>query len=155
MRMRSDKTVTVYTIGFTKKSAENFFSLLCDAGVSLVVDVRFSNTSQLAGFAKYPDIRFFLERINGCGYMRDELFSPPEDTMKNFKAGKIDKRQYTRQIKAAFDKRDALRHIRRNYRRYRDKNICLLCSEADAADCHRSIAAEYFRQVFDRPVIHL
>ena len=147
--------MNIYTIGFTKKSAQQFFNLLTENRIDIVIDVRFANTSQLAGFAKYPDIEFFLDKISGCRYIYDKVFSPPEETMKNFKGGKIDKTRYIRQIKAAFDSRNAKEHIKRSYLQYRDKNICLLCSEADAADCHRSIAARYFQQVFGRTVIHL
>jgi uncharacterized protein (DUF488 family) len=42
----------VFTIGFTRSSAEHFFNRLVSAGVRKVVDVRVHNTSQLAGFAK-------------------------------------------------------------------------------------------------------
>ena len=42
----------LYTIGFTKKSAEDFFELLSASGAVRLVDVRLKNVSQLAGFAK-------------------------------------------------------------------------------------------------------
>lgn len=40
--------ITLYTIGFTKKSAERFFGLLRGSHVKQLVDVRISNGSQLA-----------------------------------------------------------------------------------------------------------
>lgn len=49
----------LFTIGFTKKPAEKFFSMLNDAGVKRVVDIRLNNTSQLAGFAKKEDLVYF------------------------------------------------------------------------------------------------
>ncbi|HCO95232.1 MAG TPA: hypothetical protein DIU00_14990 [Phycisphaerales bacterium] len=55
----------LFTIGFTKKSAEEFFTCLQKAGVSRVVDIRLNNTSQLAGFAKAPDLKYFLHAIAG------------------------------------------------------------------------------------------
>ncbi len=50
----------LYTIGFTKKSAQEFFGLLQKAGVKRVIDVRHNNTNQLAGFAKkvLTDLRY-------------------------------------------------------------------------------------------------
>ena len=53
--------ITLYTIGFTKKSAELFFNLLRDNNVKKLVDVRISNSSQLAGFAKGKDLEFFVK----------------------------------------------------------------------------------------------
>ena len=42
----------LFTIGFTKKTAEQFFTALKSAGVKRIVDVRLNNVSQLAGFSK-------------------------------------------------------------------------------------------------------
>jgi uncharacterized protein (DUF488 family) len=50
----------IFTIGFTKKSAEQFFNRLKQPGLVRVVDTRLNNTSQLAGFTKKRDLEFFL-----------------------------------------------------------------------------------------------
>ena len=42
----------IFTIGFTKKTAQCFFELLRKNNVSTVLDIRRNNTSQLAGFSK-------------------------------------------------------------------------------------------------------
>ena len=55
--------VKVFTIGFTKKTAEEFFCRLIRAGVKRVIDIRLNNVSQLAGFAKRDDLRYFLRTI--------------------------------------------------------------------------------------------
>ena len=47
--------IKIYTIGFTGKSAEKFFTLLQKNAVERIVDTRINNTSQLAGFAKADD----------------------------------------------------------------------------------------------------
>ena len=57
--------IKVYTIGFTKKTAKQFFSILSKNNIDTVVDIRLNNSSQLAGFSKYPDIEFFLECLIG------------------------------------------------------------------------------------------
>ena len=46
----------IYSIGFTKKSAGEFFGALKTAGIERLLDVRLNNTSQLAGFAIRPQI---------------------------------------------------------------------------------------------------
>jgi uncharacterized protein (DUF488 family) len=53
----------VFTIGFTKKSAETFFTRLQRAAVKRLVDVRLNNVSQLAGFTKRDDLRNFTKTI--------------------------------------------------------------------------------------------
>ena len=55
--------MNIYTIGFTKKSAEQFFTILKDNKISKICDVRLNNSNQLAGFSKGRDLKFFLSRI--------------------------------------------------------------------------------------------
>jgi uncharacterized protein (DUF488 family) len=56
--------LTLFTIGFTKKSAEKFFGLLRGSGAKRLVDVRLNNVSQLAGYAKKQVPREVL--ADGC-----------------------------------------------------------------------------------------
>ena len=65
--------VKVFTIGFTKKTAEEIFSRLVQAGVKRVIDIRLNNVSQLAGFAKRDDLRYFLKSIAGIDYLHLSL----------------------------------------------------------------------------------
>lgn len=53
--------MNIYTIGFTKKSAEQFFKILINNKVSKVYDVRLNNSNQLAGFSKGRDLEFFIK----------------------------------------------------------------------------------------------
>jgi uncharacterized protein (DUF488 family) len=66
----------IFTIGFTQTTAESFFTRLAAAEVRKVVDVRLSNVSQLAGFAKKDDLRYFLEAIVGIGYEHAPELAP-------------------------------------------------------------------------------
>lgn len=56
-----NEKITIFTIGFGKKSARDFFEILQRAAVKKVVDIRLNNTSQLAGFSKKNDLSYFLE----------------------------------------------------------------------------------------------
>lgn len=60
--------ITLFTIGFTKKSAEHFFELLKKYHVKKIIDIRINNTSQLAGFAKGVDLSYFAQQICGIEY---------------------------------------------------------------------------------------
>ena len=69
---------SLFTIGFTKKSAEQFFGLLSGAGVKRVLDVRLNNVSQLAGFTKKEDLEFFLRRIGDMDYLHLPELAPTQ-----------------------------------------------------------------------------
>src|ERR1700694_3537905 len=67
---------TICTIGFAGKTAEQFFTLLKNAGVQRLIDVRESRIGQLSGFAKYPDLAFFLDRVAGITYSYEPRLAP-------------------------------------------------------------------------------
>ncbi len=58
----------IYSIGFTQKSASQFFGHLKANGIERLLDVRLNNTSQFAGFAKQSDLPYFLHEICGAVY---------------------------------------------------------------------------------------
>lgn len=144
----------VSTIGFTKKNAQDFFKILKDNGIDMVLDIRLNNTSQLAAFAKYPDIEFFLKEICDIDYVHDTTFSPTELTLKRFKNKEIDWSQYVEEFSTTMRQRNIEDLIRKKY--IVNKNICLLCSEPTAEKCHRGLVAELFkREMNNLEIIHL
>ena len=144
----------VYTIGFTKKTAEEFFTLLRNNDISLVVDVRLNNTSQLASFSKYPDIVFFLESICKIDYKHDLMFAPTALTLSKYKKKEIGWNEYVDDFSDTMNKRHIKDHIRYNYSL--SPNICLLCSEPVPTYCHRRLVADLFKEVFPNiNIIHL
>lgn len=76
---------TVHTIGFTKKTAAEFFELLRKSGTKRVVDVRLNNVSQLAGFSKRDDLKFFLKEICDIDYIHEPLLAPTADILDAYK----------------------------------------------------------------------
>ncbi|MCS7269438.1 MAG: DUF488 domain-containing protein, partial [Geminicoccaceae bacterium] len=75
----------LFTIGFTKKSAETFFTALERAGVRRVIDVRIDNSSQLAGFTKKDDLAFFLKKIAGIDYVHLPNLAPTREMLDGYK----------------------------------------------------------------------
>ncbi len=71
----------VFTIGFTQKTAEQFFELLRRSGAKRVVDVRLNNVSQLAGFAKKQDLAYFAKQICGMDYVHMPELAPTQDIL--------------------------------------------------------------------------
>lgn len=134
--------ITLYTIGFTKKSACEFFELLKKHSVRTVVDVRISNSSQLAGFAKGSDLTYFLKQIGGISYRHIVDFAPTKELLSDYRAGKVDWSEYTK----VFNNLLEHRLINKRYRVADFDNCCFLCSEETSEKCHRRLLAEYLKQ---------
>ncbi len=135
-------SVSVTTIGFTQTTAEQFFARLQAAGVQTVFDVRLHNTSQLAGFAKAEDLKFFLERVAGIGYRHLPLLAPDETMLKTLKTQKDDWSVYA----AQFTDLLAARRVETQLSPAEFDGACLLCSEKTPHHCHRSLVVAYLNQ---------
>lgn len=77
----------IYTIGFTQKNAETFFKFLKVSGVKTLIDVRLNNVSQLAGFAKKDDLKFFLKELCKAEYVHSPELAPTKDILNAYKKG--------------------------------------------------------------------
>jgi uncharacterized protein (DUF488 family) len=144
----------IYTIGFTKKTAKTFFETLKYNNIEVVLDIRLNNTSQLAAFAKYSDIEYFLQTICNIKYIHETKFSPTEQTLKRYKDKVISWKQYVEEFNQTMNERNINEYIKTNY--LIDKRICLLCSEATANQCHRSLIANLFKIILkELKIIHL
>jgi uncharacterized protein (DUF488 family) len=131
----------IFTIGFTKKSAEEFFEALRKAGVARLVDIRLNNTSQLAGFTKRDDLQYFTRAICGIDYAHLPELAPTEDILKAYRA---DKKSVWPDFERQFKKLIHDRHIEKAVPRHLIDSGCLLCSEEKPDHCHRRLVAEYF-----------
>src|ERR1700691_5554303 len=78
----------ILTIGFTKKSAETFFARLRSAGVKRLIDVRLNNVSQLAGFTKRDDLRYFTKAICNIDYLHLPDLAPTAAILDPYKKAK-------------------------------------------------------------------
>jgi uncharacterized protein (DUF488 family) len=132
----------IYTIGFTKKSAETFFMRLQNAGIQRLVDVRLNNVSQLAGFAKKDDLRYFVKTICNADYTHLIEMAPTAEILDPYKKAKNgDRALYEHQFL------DLMR-ARQIEQTSRDilENACLLCSEEKPDHYRRRLVAEYLRE---------
>jgi uncharacterized protein (DUF488 family) len=132
----------IFTIGFTKKSAESFFAKLKNAGVERLVDVRRNNVSQLAGFTKRDDLRYFARAICGIDYVHLPDLAPTQDILAAYKKHRGDWGLYERQF---LDLMTARRIEDKVPREILDGG-CLLCSEDEPHHCHRRLVAEYLKE---------
>ncbi len=142
----------LHTIGFTKKTAEEFFNCLQKAGVRRIIDIRLNNTSQIAGFAKSRDLKYFLHAIAGIDYVHIPDFAPTQDIIDNYKKRKGSWIEFESKFKDLMANRK-IDEIAVNVLR---DNDCLLCSEHTPEYCHRRLVAEYFQEKLGKiKIIHL
>lgn len=141
----------IYTIGFTKTSAEGFFTRLMKSGANKLIDVRLNNISQLAGFAKRDDLRYFTKQICGLGYEHVPKLAPTQDILDEFKKNGGAWNVYENKFLDLMAKR----HIEDIDRQQIDGG-CLLCSEDKPHHCHRRLVAEYLGNKWsDVEIVHL
>jgi uncharacterized protein (DUF488 family) len=135
----------LYTIGFTKKSAERFFTLLKEHGVERLVDIRVHPGGQLAGFAKQNDLAYFLDRLVGCDYHHLPSLAPADDILSEYRKDH-DWATYVQRFEALMEERDIPRSLDRSL--FEERICCLLCSEATPEKCHRRLVAERLAQAW-------
>jgi uncharacterized protein (DUF488 family) len=144
--------VKVFTIGFTKSSAEDFFGRLAASGAQRVVDVRLNNTSQLAAFAKRDDLAYFLRTICAMEYVHVPVLCPTQDIIDEYRKGGGGWDRFAERYLDLLAEREAERHV--------DPAVldrgCLLCSEHEPDHCHRRLAVEYLHDKWgDLEITHL
>jgi uncharacterized protein (DUF488 family) len=135
----------LHTIGFTRKSAERFFGLLESAGVRRLVDVRLNVTSQLAGFTKQNDLRFFLKAISGIDYLHLEDAAPSKSLLDGYKKGGLSWEDYEEGYEALLKERNASGWLPSILR----SGDCFLCSEHEPTRCHRRLLAEFCAEIME------
>ena len=143
----------IYTTGFTKKTAEQFFESLRRAGIRRLLDIRLNNSSQLAGFSKRDDLAYFLRLICDAEYQHEPLLAPTQEMLDDFKKRKGSWEAYERQFLALMRERRIEERIDR--RQFAVPTV-LLCSETTAEQCHRRLVLEYLQAKWgDIEIVHL
>lgn len=144
--------IKLYTIGFTGKPAEKFFNLLRTANVRKLVDTRINNISQLAAFAKFPDLKFFAEEIGNMTYEHNLDFAPTKELLKKYREKKISWDEYEIEYLNLLDTRKIA--SKTDVEKLHEN--CFLCSEHSPEKCHRRLLAEYLQHTKkDIEIIHL
>jgi len=136
----------IYTIGFTKKTASEFFGALSDAAIQTLIDVRLNNKSQLAGFTKQADLEYFLSKICGIRYQHELSLARSDEMLKAYRAKKIDWPEYAREYSNLLISRSIENQLSRSD--FQDRTV-LLCSECEPDQCHRRLAAEHLSDAWE------
>ena len=143
----------VYSIGFTKRTAPQFFGALRSAGIRRLLDVRLNNSSQLAGFTKRDDLPFFLTELCGAEYRHERLLAPTAHILRAYQGKTMSWDEYDREFTRLMMERKIEEKL--------DRNIftvptVLLCSEEKPDRCHRRLVLEYLQRKWgDLTIVHL
>lgn len=143
--------MSLFTIGFTKHSAEHFFETLKSSGVNRLIDIRMNKSSQLAGFAKGSDLPYLLKVIAGIEYEAIESLAPTKELLKAYRSKEVSweifEDLYLKQIRSS--------GVLNSLKPGDFENSCLLCSENAPIKCHRRLLAEEMHMFWGIQVVHL
>ncbi len=126
------------TIGYEGRTVAEFMEALRSAGVELVIDVRAVASSRRPGFSKTALAAEL--RDQGIDYLHLRPFGTPKAGREAARKGRIAEMRaiYEEQLatpEAALAMEQALGAAE-------GRNAALLCYEADAGGCHRTMVAE-------------
>jgi uncharacterized protein (DUF488 family) len=142
-----------YTIGFTQRSAEDFFETLKRARIGQLVDVRLNNVSQLAGFSKKDDLAYFLRAVCGASYSHEPLLAPTQPLLDEYRKKKGSWEVYEASFRLLLRERRVEKKIPSSIF---DTPCVLLCSEHGPEKCHRRLVVEYLQECWgDLQIVHL
>lgn len=145
--------IEIFTMGFTKKSAEEFFTIINKNKIDIVIDVRLNNQSQLAGFTKGKDLAYFLDKICKCKYSHETMFAPEKTLLDNYKRKSINWFDYEKEYCTLIKKRNVSEIFKENYSCY--NRVLLLCSEPTSDNCHRRLLADHLSAENGYPIKHI
>lgn len=137
--------MNIYTIGFTQKNASTFFGFIKQSDVKTLIDVRLNNVSQLAGFAKRDDLKFFLKELCGTDYVHLPELAPTKDILNAYKKGDMPWEVYEDKFLNLMGQRN----IEKSIKPALLDHGCLLCSEHEPHLCHRRLIVDYLNQHSD------
>lgn len=145
--------MTIYTMGFTQKSAELFFEKIKAAQIDVLIDIRLNNNSQLAGFSKGKDLAYFLPRLCNCRYIHKIEYAPTDELLSDYKKKNITWNQYRFIYNDLITERNLLNDFDDEFGKC--ERVLLLCSEVLPENCHRKLLAEAIAKNNGAKVVHI
>lgn len=134
----------IFTIGFSGKSAEEFFGLLEQSGAKKVIDTRVNRSSQLSGFAKEQDLGYFLSKLSSIEYQVITDLAPSRELLSLYRRGEIDWVAYSGRYEDLIIERRSIEELSE----IEIDGAVLLCSESTPERCHRSILSRLIVERF-------
>tara|TARA_B100001287_G_scaffold276381_1_gene287013 strand:+ start:2302 stop:2742 length:441 start_codon:yes stop_codon:yes gene_type:complete len=125
----------VYTAGFAKWLAKDFFNILEKYNIDKLIDIRLRPNSQLSGFTRQVNFSYFLKKLSNVNYEHRSELAPTKELLHKRRNENLTweefESQYINQLTS---------EILENYLVEISKdNIIFLCSETEPNFCHRQI----------------
>lgn len=145
----------LFSIGFTRKTAEEFFGLLKDNEIDCLVDIRLNPNGQLSRFAFEQDLPFFLSRlVNGCEYVHRVDLAPRKELIKEVRtkgsAMSKDYRLFEKEFNQYLMEKSYIENFCERFGKY--QNVVLLCSEPTTEKCHRRLVCDMLLSRFGNDI---
>ena len=147
--------INLFNIGFTQKTAKEFFGIIKANKIDCLVDVRLNPNSQLSRFAFEQDLPYFLSELaNGCKYKHRVDLAPTKELLKEVrdkscpmsKDYKLFEVAYRKQLEAQSN----ISNFVEEFGKY--VNVVLLCSEPTNEKCHRRVLSEMLLGRFENDI---
>jgi len=141
----------LFNIGFTQKTAEEFFGILKKNHINCLVDIRLNPNGQLSRFAFEKDLPFFLEHlVDGCHYCHRVDLAPKKELLKEVRdknsAMYTDYRLFEAKFTEQLETCSNISNFVEQFGKY--ENVVLLCSEPTNEKCHRRIVSQLLLEMF-------
>lgn len=143
--------INLFNIGFTQKTAENFFGILKKNKIDCVIDIRLNPNGQLSRFAFKDDLPFFLDKlVDGCKYVHRIDLAPPPELLKEVRTKGTpmskDYKLFEKEFYQYLEKKSNIGNFVEQFKKY--QNVVLLCSEPTTEKCHRRLVSNMLLNKF-------
>ena len=128
----------IFTLGYEKRSIEEFLALLCKHKIDMVIDVRRNPVSRKKGFSKSA----LGTRIDeaGIGYVHVGEWGCPKSLHQDLREGRVDYPEFFKKYESAI--RPQRRSMRDFVQAHSKERLAVICFERDPFTCHRNIVGK-------------
>ena len=147
--------INLYNIGFTQKTAEEFFEKLKAKRIDCLVDIRLNPNGQLSRFAFEKDLPYFLEKlVDGCKYIHRIDLAPKKELLKEVRDKDNPMSRNYKLFEISFNKQlendSNIKNFVNQFGKY--ERVVLLCSEPTIEKCHRRLVSDMLLKLFDKDI---
>lgn len=147
--------IKLYNIGFTQKTAEEFYEKLKANKIECLVDIRLNPNGQLSRFAFEKDLPYFLDKlVDGCKYAHRVDLAPKKELLQEVRDKSCPMSKDYKLFEAAFnrqlEKESNIGNFVSQFGKY--ERVVLLCSEPTNEKCHRRLVSDMLLKKFSNDI---
>lgn len=147
--------INLFNIGFTQKTAEEFYGILKRNKIDCLVDIRLNPNGQLSRFAFEKDLPYFLDKLaDGCKYVHRVDLAPQNELLKEVRtkgsAMSKDYKLFEKEFNQYLESKSNIENFVEQFKKY--QNVVLLCSEHTTEKCHRRLVSNMLLNKFSKDI---